>query len=201
MTLKGARTLENTNLIMQTIFGNSPGPTLSENHSGQKQMVKGRASPRVGGLSSGGGPHNIKCSPLWKILGTALAQIVNKWRHSSTTWWSQRKSGLDGWRIRDLWCICFSSLWTFLFTQEYNYAIQVVNKRKYCGKFSSNTVHLYKQQPLNPNQQSNYRIEAAFTLFSFVKHLAFVYDGFSNAGSHSFVDGILSPIIGRTPAN
>ena len=39
ITLKGAITLENTNLIMKTIFGNSPGPTLSENHSGKNVLV------------------------------------------------------------------------------------------------------------------------------------------------------------------
>ena len=34
--IKGAITRENTILLLQTIFSNSPGPTLSENHSGKK---------------------------------------------------------------------------------------------------------------------------------------------------------------------
>ena len=127
------------------------------------------------------------------------AQIVNKWRHSSTTWWSKGYpvSTADEYVIYGI-----SRVSDFLlFTQEYNYAIQVVYKRKYCGKFSSNTVHLYKPQSLNPNQKSKSRIEVVFTLLSFVKHLPFVYDGFSSAGNLCFVDGILSPISVRTPAN
>ena len=38
----------------------------------KKQIMRGRASLQVGGLSTGRGPHIIKRSPVWKILATAL---------------------------------------------------------------------------------------------------------------------------------